>query len=494
MLLANVKICVIFIKYLFFYLAAGKPFSLPGQITAEEAEKEGSGMKIIIVGDGKVGLALTRQLSREDHDVTVIDSNPKVNQTLEKYDVMIVNGNGASLETLREAGIEDADLVIAATSSDEINMLCCVTAKYFANVQTIARVRNPAYSEQLVRLRHEFGLSMTVNPEQQAANEIFRLLQYPSFLRRESFARGRIEIVELEVKEGSRLANIPLHQLYQVAGGILVCAVERKGEITIPNGSFVLLPGDHIHVTAQAIDLSKLIKNLWISVQKVRQVLIIGGSRTAFHLAKRLLKAGIGVKVIEQRHERCLELANQLPKASIIEGDGSQFQLLAEEGVEECDAVVTLTNMDEENIVISLYAHHVGVPKIVTKVNRLEYTSMFDGTGLGSVVSPRELCSASIVHYVRAMGNTPEGGSMLSLHRMIEDKLEALEFAIGRSTRYIGVPLKDIPLQKGVLVSCIIHKGKTIIPNGGSCFYQDDIILVVTTSERPIQQLDEIFI
>lgn len=451
-------------------------------------------MKIIIVGDGKVGLALTRQLSREDHDVTVIDSNPKVNSTLEQYDVMIVNGNGASLETLRQAGIEDADLVIAATSSDEINMLCCITAKKFGNVHTIARVRNPDYTEQLVKLREEFGLSLTINPELSAANEIFRLLQYPSFLNRESFAKGRIEIVEIEVKADSRLANIPLHQLYQVAGGILVCAVDRKGEITIPNGNFVLLPGDRIHVTAQAIDLSKLIKNLWISAQKVRQVMLVGGSRTAYHLAKRLIKAGIGVKIIEQRHERCLQLAEQLPKATIIEGDGSLLPLLSEEGIEDTDAVVSLTNMDEENIVISLYANHVGVPKVVTKVNRLEYTDMFDGSGLGSIISPRELCSAVIVHYVRAMGNTTEGGSMLSLHRMIEDKLEALEFAVGKSTRYTGVPLKNIPLRKGVLISCITHKGKTLIPNGDSCFFPDDTIIVVTTSERPIQQLDEIFV
>lgn len=451
-------------------------------------------MKIIIVGDGKVGLALTRQLSREDHDITVIDSNPRVNETLEKYDVMIVNGNGASLETLREAGVAEADLVIAATSSDEINMLCCVTAKYFADVHTIARVRNPAYAEQLVQLRSQFGLSMTINPERQAANEIVRLLQYPSFLKRESFAKGRIEIVELEVKAGSRIADLALHQLYQVSGGILVCAVERKGEITIPNGSFVLRAGDHIHVTAQAIDLSKLLKTLEITPQRVRQVLVVGGSRTAYHLSKRLLKMGMGVKIIEQQHDRCLELADLLPKATIIEGDGSQFQLLLQEGIAESDAVVTLTNMDEENIVISLYANHVGVPKVITKVNRMEYTEIFDGSGLGSIISPRDLCSASIVHYVRAMGNTPEGGSTLSLHRMIGDRLEALEFAIGKSTRYIGTPLKNIPLRKGVLMSCITHRGKTIIPNGDSCFYPEDIILVVTSSGRPIQQLDEIFV
>ena len=451
-------------------------------------------MKIIIVGDGKVGLALTRQLSREDHDITVIDSNPRVNETLEKYDVMIVNGNGASLETLREAGVAEADLVIAATSSDEINMLCCVTAKYFADVHTIARVRNPAYAEQLVQLRSQFGLSMTINPERQAANEIVRLLQYPSFLKRESFAKGRIEIVELEVKAGSRIEDLALHQLYQVSGGILVCAVERKGEITIPNGSFVLRAGDHIHVTAQAIDLSKLLKKLEITPQRVRQVLVVGGSRTAYHLSKRLLKMGMGVKIIEQQHDRCLELADLLPKATIIEGDGSQFQLLLQEGIAESDAVVTLTNMDEENIVISLYANHVGVPKVITKVNRMEYTEIFDGSGLGSIISPRDLCSASIVHYVRAMGNTPEGGSMLSLHRMIGDRLEALEFAIGKSTRYIGTPLKNIPLRKGVLMSCITHRGKTIIPNGDSCFYPEDIILVVTSSGRPIQQLDEIFV
>ena len=296
-------------------------------------------MKIIIVGDGKVGLALTRQLSREDHDITVIDSNPRVNETLEKYDVMIVNGNGASLETLREAGVAEADLVIAATSSDEINMLCCVTAKYFADVHTIARVRNPAYAEQLVQLRSQFGLSMTINPERQAANEIVRLLQYPSFLKRESFAKGRIEIVELEVKAGSRIEDLALHQLYQVSGGILVCAVERKGEITIPNGSFVLRAGDHIHVTAQAIDLSKLLKTLEITPQRVRQVLVVGGSRTAYHLSKRLLKMGMGVKIIEQQHDRCLELADLLPKATIIEGDGSQFQLLLQEGIAESDEI-----------------------------------------------------------------------------------------------------------------------------------------------------------
>ena len=203
---------------------------------------------------------------------------------------------------------------------------------------------------------------------------------------------------------------------------------------------------------------------------------------------------GMGVKIIEQQHDRCLELADLLPKATIIEGDGSQFQLLLQEGIAESDAVVTLTNMDEENIVISLYANHVGVPKVITKVNRMEYTEIFDGSGLGSIISPRDLCSASIVHYVRAMGNTPEGGSMLSLHRMIGDRLEALEFAIGKSTRYIGTPLKNIPLRKGVLMSCITHRGKTIIPNGDSCFYPEDIILVVTSSERPIQQLDEIFV
>ncbi len=252
---------------------------------------------------------------------------------------------------------------------------------------------------------------MTINPERQAANEIVRLLQYPSFLKRESFAKGRIEIVELEVKAGSRIEDLALHQLYQVSGGILVCAVERKGEITIPNGSFVLRAGDHIHVTAQAIDLSKLLKTLEITPQRVRQVLVVGGSRTAYHLSKRLLKMGMGVKIIEQQHDRCLELADLLPKATIIEGDGSQFQLLLQEGIAESDAVVTLTNMDEENIVISLYANHVGVPKVITKVNRMEYTEIFDGSGLGSIISPRDLCSASIVHYVRAMGNTPEGGS-----------------------------------------------------------------------------------
>lgn len=451
-------------------------------------------MKIIIVGDGKVGLALTAQLSREGHDVTVIDSNPKVNRTLEKYDVMIINGNGASLETLRQAGIEDAELLIAATSSDEINMLCCITGKKFGNVHTIARVRNPDYTEQLMKLREEFGLSMTINPDLSASNEIFRLLQYPSFLNRESFARGRIEIIEFEIKQGSRLCDLPLRECYQVLGhGMLVCAVDRQGAITIPNGAFVLREGDRIHVTAQAIDLSRLIKTLGLQTQKIRQVMLIGGSRTAFHLAKRLLRAGIGVKIIEQNHEQCLTLAEELPRASIIEGDGSLLTLLRQEGIETTDAVVTLTNSDEVNIVVSLYANRIKTSKVITKVNKLEYTGIFDGSGLGSVISPRELCSTAIVRYVRAMGNTTEEGSMLTLHRMIEGRLEALEFAVGKGTRYAGIPLKDVPVRKGMLISSIIHKGKTHIPNGDSAFYPGDTIIVVTTGERPIQQLDEIF-
>ena len=318
-------------------------------------------MQIIIVGDGKVGVALTEQLSSEGHDITVIDSNPKVlEQSLESYDVMVVHGNGASIGVLKEAGVEDAHLLIAATSRDETNLLTCIVAKKLGAKHTIARVRNPEYAEQLVLMRDELGLSMTINPELAAAREIHHLLQFPSFLKRDSFAKGRVEIVEIHVGEDSKLAGIPLNRLYEIARvRVLVCVVERGGTVHIPDGSFTLQAGDNIYVTADSQDLAQLIKHLGIVKQKVRNAIIVGGSRIAYYLAMRCLHAGLGVKIIEQNHERCVELAELLPSAVIIEADGSRQDILAAEGISSTDAVITLTNMDEENLIISMYASHI---------------------------------------------------------------------------------------------------------------------------------------
>ncbi len=451
-------------------------------------------MHIIIVGDGKVGVALTEQLSQEGHDITVIDSNPKVlEQSMESYDVMVVHGNGASISVLKDAGVEGADLLIAATSRDEINLLTCIVARKLGAKHTIARVRNPEYNDQLVLMREELGLSMTVNPESAAAREIHHLLQFPSFLKRDSFARGRVEIVEIHVDGASILADIPLKRLYEIARvRVLVCVVERGGVVHIPDGNFTLQEGDNIYVTAETRDLSKLIKNLGIVKQKVRDVIIVGGSRVAYYLALRCLHAGIGVKIIEQNHERCVELAGLLPEAVIIEADGTRHDILAAEGMASVDAIITLTDIDEENIVIAMYASHCGVPKVITKVNRTEYVQTFKSMGIDTFISPKSLCCTDIVRYVRAMQNTT-GGSVITLHRMVEGKAEALEFRASDTTRHLGETLLEIHLKPEILIAGITHIGRTIIPSGSDRFAIGDNIVVVTTSGRPINDLNDIF-
>lgn len=451
-------------------------------------------MKIVIAGDGKVGLELTRQLLREGHDVVVIDSKLEALRTeLDQYDVMTVQGNAAAMQTLRQAGVENAELLIAATSADETNILCCLVAKKLNSaLHTIARVRNPEYAEQLYTMRQELGLSMHINPELSAAREIFRLLQFPSFLHRDTFAKGRVEIVELRIDAHSRLKDIPLSALYRIARvKVLVCAVLHAGQVTIPNGSYVLQEGDHIYVTARAVNLAQLIKNLGVSTQKVRQAILVGGGRIGYYLADRLLGAGVAVKIIEKDRAQAAFLAQMLPKASVIIGDGSQQSLLEGEGLCGADALVTLTGMDEENIVISMYGQTVGVRKIITKINRLEYSHVFADMGVGSVVSPKELCSTEIVRYVRAM--QAKTGSVLALHRIADGAAEALEFSVDETVRWCNTPLKDVPVQKGVLISCITHRGETIIPDGTACFRQGDTVIVVATSESVFLHMNDIF-
>ena len=452
-------------------------------------------MKIIIAGDGKVGLALTRQLLHEGHEVTIVDSNPVVLQAnMYQYDVMAVQGNAATMEALRQAQVEKADLLIAATSADEINLLCCLTAKKMnSRLHTIARVRNPDYTEQLFFMREELGLSMTINPELSAAQEIFHLLQFPSFLHRDSFAKGRVEIVGLRVDEGSRLEGVALHQLYKIAQvKVLVCAALRAGQVVIPDGSFELKKDDRIFVTARAVNLAQLIKNLGIAKQKVRRVMLVGGGHISFYLAQRLLDAHLSVKIIEQNPTRARFLAENLPGAAVVLGDGSSQSFLESEGLGEADALVSLTGIDEENIVLSMYAHSQGVPKVVTKVNRLEYNRMFEALDIGSIVSPKDLCSALIARYVRGMQN--KTGKILALHLIAEGNAAAMEFRVDEHTHHRGVPLKDVPLRRGVLISCISRGADTIIPDGTSSFEVGDTVVAVSTLDAPVMQLNDLFV
>ena len=378
-------------------------------------------MKIVIVGDGKVGYTLTKRLSQEGHDIVVIDNNRSVLlQSQEALDVAVVDGNGASVEVQREAGVGSSDLLIAATSGDETNLLCCMVARKLGCRHTIARVRNPEYDQQTRFLKDELGLSMVINPEKAAALEIFRLLQYPSFLKRDSFAKGSVELVELKIKENNVLANTRLDQFRTLSNvNALVCAVERGGMVSIPKGSFSLQVGDKLTIATDAGDLVRLIKNLGVYTPKAQHVMIIGGSRTAKYLAQRLISSKVKLTIIEKNEKRCQELSETLPEATIVHGNGTEQGLLIEEGIRKMDAVVTLTGMDEENLIVSMFADFIGVPKSVTKINRTEYNNVYENKGIDSIVSPKLLTTNEIIRYVRAMDDTT-GGSVVTLYRIVD--------------------------------------------------------------------------
>lgn len=452
-------------------------------------------MNIIIAGDGKVGSMLTRQLSTEGHDITVIDSNAKVlESSVERYDVIAVHGNCASMDILMQAGVKDADLLIAATSEDEVNLLCCTTAHALnPKLHTIGRIRNPEYTEQIYKMRNVFGLSMVINPENQTATEIDRLLKYPGFLRRDTFAKGRTEIVELRVSSGSKLCNVRLMDLRSIVRcQVLACAVLREGTAIAPKGDFVFREGDRVFFTALSQNLTTLLKNLDILTRRVRNVTICGGGRISYYLANRLKKSGISSRIIEKDFDRCQELCELLPDTEIIHGDISDQELLDSEGLSHTDALVTLTGLDEMNIIVSLYAASQGVPQVITKLGHTGNRALIDSLSLGSVVTPRDLVCNNIVRYVRAMEN--QTGAAISVHTIADGQVEALEFLVDEHTRNIGKPLKEIRLKPNILLVSIAHGASTEIPNGDSIFQQGDTVVVVDTNSREIiRQLNDIF-
>lgn len=451
-------------------------------------------MKIIIAGSGKVGSTLARRLATEGYNVTLIDSNHQVLESVcEQCDVMGVEGNCASMPVLQQAGIHDADLLIAVTNEDEVNLLCCTTAHGLnTNLHTIARIRNPEYTQQIHALRHVFALSLSVNPELQAAREVERLLRFPGFLRRDTFAKGRTAIVELRVEADSKLCNVPLHQMNNIVKcKVLVCAVLRDGSAITPGGNFVLEEGDRIFVTAPTNDLSILLKNLGIVTRKVRKVIICGGSRVSHYLAEKLCKSGISVSLIERNYERCAQMAALLPDVSVIHGDASDQALLESQGLSDCDALVTMTGLDELNMIISLYGSGKGVPQVITKLSRGENRSISDELALGSVICPKELCCDDIVRYVRAMEN--QSGSAISVHTIADGQVEAIEFTVEHSTQNCGKPLKDIKLRSGVLLASITRGSITEIPGGFSTFDEGNTIVVVSSGKEKLRQLNDIF-
>lgn len=450
-------------------------------------------MDIIIAGGGKVGLTLARQLISEGHDITLIDSHRLVlEEAMEQLDAMTICGNCASKDVLLQAGVKNADLVIAATSADEVNLLCCMTAHGINDkIHTIGRIRNPEYAEQIMTMPDVFPLSLTVNPEKQAAIEVERLLKYPGFLRRDTFAKGAVEIVELRVDENSKLCNVALRDLSTtIKCKVLVCAVLRQGNAIAPSGNFVLQKGDRIFVTAPTSTLTVLLKNLGIITRRVRKVMICGGGRVSFYLAGLLEKDGISVQLIDRSRERCVELASLLCETSVICGDCSNQGFLDAQGIQEVDALASLTGVDETNMVISLYGSTRSVPQIITKLSRGE-SIIADSLELGSVICPKELCSNAIVRYVRAMQN--QTGAAVSVHTIADGQVEAVEFMVDSATRNQDIPLKELKLKNNVLIASITHGVTTQIPDGDSVFTEGDTVVVVTSGRGVLKSINDIF-
>ena len=451
-------------------------------------------MNIIIAGGGKVGITLARQLAAEKHDITLIDSSRRVLESgVERLDIITVQGNCASMGVLQQAGVKDAELLIAVTDADEVNLLCCTTAHGLnSKLHTIARIRNPEYLDQIHRLRNIFGLSMTINPEKQAAVEIHRLLKYPGFLRRDTFAKGRTEIVELRVEKGSKLCDVSLMDLPGIVKTkVLVCAVLRGGAAVAPGGNFVLRENDRIFVTAPTENLTVLLKNLGIITRRARKVILCGGGRVSYYLSNLLQKDGVAVQLIECDLKRCTELAALLPDTCVVHGDATDQSLLENEGIDSCDALVTMTGLDELNMIISLYGTSRNVPQVITKLGHVENRSIVDSLSLGSIVSPRELCCNHIVRYVRAMQN--QTGAAISVHAVADGQAEAVEFRVDDSVRNCGVPLKNLKLKPNVLIASITHGVQSEVPNGNSVFQKGDTVVIVTSGRGVLHQLNDIF-
>ncbi len=451
-----------------------------------------NGMRIVIIGCGKIGMTLIESLSKEDHDITVIDNSARVvDNAVNTYDVIGVRGNGANYGIQIEAGVNRADLLVATTSSDEINMLCCLVAKKAGAKNTIARIRDPEYSQQFVFMLDEMGLDMVVNPEYEAANEISRILRFPSAIKTETFSKGRVDLAELIITpenllNGKKLSE--LNRLFHIK--IIVCAIQREDEVIIPAGDFMLKAGDRIHFTASHHELAAFFKAIGAYQHKLRNVIIIGGSRIAVYLAKNLLEAGMSVKIVEIDEERCLELSELLPNVKIIAGDGSDQSVLMEENIKSADACVAITGMDEENIIISLYAKSNHVSKVITKVNRSSLISMLGDIGLDSIISPKQITSTRILRYVRAMQNS-KGSSVQTLYRLVNNRVEALEFYVSNNSTVTGIKLRDLKLKPNLLISTVIRQNRIIFPDGNDCIENGDNVIVVTANER-LRDLNDI--
>lgn len=442
-------------------------------------------MKIIVIGCGKIGKTIIEHVSKEGHSLVIVDNNrEKVEELIERYDVMGVVGNGASLDIQEEAGVKFADLVIAVTPEDEINILASMVAKKLGASSTIARVRNPEYLRQTKLMQEELGLSMVVNPEQETADAIINMVNLPSLLKLEPFAKGKVNLVEILVEENNPLIGETLITMNKkIKTKVLICAIQRAGNVIIPNGNFKIEQGDRLSITANASSLVTFLKELNLIKSPLKNIMIIGGGKISYYLAKELSNKKYHIKLIEMNKNRAEEMAELLPKVDVICGDGTDHELLIEEGIEASDACIALTNVDEENIIVSMYATGLKIKKVIAKIKRNSFLTMVNDLGIASIVSPKDIVASKIISYIRALSNK-RGSNVLTLYKLVNNQVEALEFDAKKKEKFYNKPLKDLNIKENCLIACIIRDGNVLIPSGNDFIQLNDRVLVVTTHQQ----------
>jgi len=450
-------------------------------------------MKIVIIGLGTIGKTVLESLSGMGHTITIIDDDKdKVESLIEKYDVFGVVGNGACLDIQKEAGMEDADLAIVLTNSDELNVFACLVAKKIGVKNTIARVRNPDYRKQIINMKDDLGIAMIVNPEREMANEIFNIINLPSVAQIEHFAKGKVTLVEIVVEAGCPLVGETLISLgKKLQSKVLICAVQRGDNVIIPSGTFKIEAGDKIHFTSAARSLGDFLAEVNLVKSPLKNIMIVGGGRIGYYLADSLSNKKYKVKLIEHDTVKAEELAELLPRVTVIAGNGTQHDLLIEEGIETMDAFVALTDIDEENMIVSMFANKKKVKKSITQIKSDDLYGMLDELGIINNVSPKHIVAGRIISYIRALANSV-GSNVLTMYQLVNDQVEALEFAAKREEYFYNKPLRDLNIKKNCLIACIIRKNEIIIPNGNSEIKLGDNVVVVTTHKN-FDDLNDVF-
>ncbi|MBQ7353301.1 MAG: Trk system potassium transporter TrkA [Clostridia bacterium] len=450
-------------------------------------------MKIVIIGLGTIGKTVLKSLSFMDHTITIIDEDKdKVESLIEKYDVFGVVGNGACLDIQKEANMSDCDLAIALTNSDELNVFACLVAKKIGVKNTIARVRNPDYTKQIADMKDELGISMIVNPEKETADEIFNLINLPSISQMEHFAKGKVLLVEIIVNSGSLLVGETLISLSKkLKTKVLVCAVQRGNEVIIPSGNFMFETGDRVHFTSDASSLREFLAEAKLEKSPFKDIMIVGGDKIGFYLASELSTKKYNIKLVESDKDRCEELADLLPRVTVIYGNGTQHDLLTEEGIEAMDAFVALTDIDEENMIVSMFANKMKVTKTITQIKSDDLIDMLGELGIQNTVSPKKIVADKITSYIRALANS-RGSNVLTLYRLVNNQVEALEFSARTKEDFYNKPLKALRTKKNCLIACIIRENEVIIPDGNSQIQLGDNVIVVTTHQN-FDDLTDVF-